>query len=43
MYLGGRLNKKEINGIKCWSISSAEYLKSGVKNVEEYIRDTKFK
>ena len=33
MYLGARLCKKEINGKKCWTISSAEYLNSVVKNV----------
>ena len=42
MYLGARLCKKELNGIKCWTISSTEYLSSIVKNVETYIKDSKY-
>ena len=42
MYLGGRLCKKNLNGINCWTISSIEYLSSVIKNVEEYIKDSKY-
>ena len=42
MYLGGKLQKKSINGIDCWTMSSIEYLKTVVENVEEYVKNTKF-
>jgi hypothetical protein len=34
-YLGARLSLKDINGHKCWSISSVDYVKVAVQNVEE--------
>ena len=42
MYLGGKLQLKTINGIKCWTMSGHEYLSAVVKNVEEYVRNPKF-
>ena len=42
MYLGGKLQLKTINGIKCWTMSSHKYLSVVVKNVEEYVGKTKF-
>ena len=37
-YLGAKLQKKPINGIQCWTITSQEYVKAAVKNVEEAIK-----
>ena len=37
-YLGAKLQKKPINGIKCWTIPSQDYVKAAVKNVEETIK-----
>ena len=42
MYLGGKLQLKTINGIKCWTMSGHKYLSAVVKNVEEYVGNTKF-
>jgi hypothetical protein len=42
-YLGARLQKKKINGIECWSITSVDYVKAGVENVEEAIKDKRWK
>ena len=39
-YLGAKLQEKPINGIKCWTITSQDYVKAAVKNVEEATRDT---
>ena len=32
------MQKKTINGIECWTITSQDYVKAAVKNVEETIR-----
>jgi hypothetical protein len=37
-YLGAKLQKKVINGFKCWSITSQDYIKAAVKNVEEAVK-----
>ena len=37
-YLGAKLQKKPINGMHCWTITSQEYVKAAVKNVEEAIK-----
>jgi hypothetical protein len=37
-YLGAKLQKKSINGIQCWRITSQDYVKAAVKNVEEAIK-----
>ena len=37
-YLGAKLQKKLIYGIQCWTISSQDYVKAAVKNVEETIK-----
>lgn len=34
-YLGARLQYKEINGAKCWTMSSVDYVNAAVKNIEE--------
>jgi hypothetical protein len=42
-YLGARLQKKKINGIDCWSISSVDYVKAAIDNVEEGLRKKRWK
>ena len=37
-YLGARLQKKDMNGLQCWTITSQDYVKAAVKNVEETIK-----
>jgi hypothetical protein len=37
-YLGAKLQEKPINGLKCWTITSQDYIKAAVKNVEEAIQ-----
>jgi hypothetical protein len=36
-YLGAMLHRKNINGIDCWSITSIDYVKAAIENVEEGI------
>jgi hypothetical protein len=33
-YLGAKLKAKQIIGIKCWTITSQDYVKAAVKNIE---------
>jgi hypothetical protein len=42
-YLGAKLQKKTINGVMCWSITSMDYIIAAVKNVELGIKDTRWK
>jgi hypothetical protein len=42
-YLGAKLQKKTINGVMCWSITSMDYIIAVVKNVELGIKDTRWK
>ena len=37
-YLGAKLQQKDINGMTCWTITSQDYVKAAVKNVEETIK-----
>ena len=37
-YLGAKLQQKPINGMTCWTITSQEYVKAAVRNVEEAIK-----
>ena len=37
-YLGAKLQRKEINGVKCWTITSQDYVKAAVANVETTIK-----
>ena len=37
MYLGATLEKKYINGHKCWTISSKDYIKNVLKHIEKII------
>jgi Reverse transcriptase (RNA-dependent DNA polymerase) len=37
-YLGAKLQKKSINGFQCWTITSQDYVKAAVKNVEEALK-----
>jgi hypothetical protein len=39
-YLGAKLQEKPINDIKCWTITSQDYVKAAVKNVEEATKGT---
>jgi hypothetical protein len=42
-YLGAKLQRKEINGVTCWTITSADYVKAAIENVEEGIHENKWK
>jgi hypothetical protein len=42
-YLGARLQKKNINGWDCWTITSQDYVNAAVANVEKAIEGTKWK
>jgi hypothetical protein len=37
-YLGAKLQKKSLNGVQCWTITSQDYVKAAVKNVEETVK-----
>jgi hypothetical protein len=37
-YLGAKLQKESLNGVQCWTITSQEYVKVAVKNVEETVK-----
>ena len=39
-YLGAKLQKKPLNGFQCWTITSQDYIKAAVKNVEETMKRT---
>jgi hypothetical protein len=42
-YLGAKLQRKEINGVTCWTITSTDYVKAAIENVEEGIHDKNWK
>jgi hypothetical protein len=38
LYLGGHLSLVElVNGVKAWALSSSQYVRAAVQNVEEFI------
>ncbi|KAI2511710.1 Reverse transcriptase (RNA-dependent DNA polymerase) [Fragilaria crotonensis] len=37
-YLGAKLQEKFLNGKKCWTVSSHDYVKASIKNVQEAIK-----
>ena len=40
IYLGVKLREVTLsNGVTCWSMSSAKYVKDAIRNVEEYIEE----
>ena len=39
-YLGAKLHEKPLNGAKCWTVSSHDYAKASIKNVQEAIKNT---
>lgn len=41
IYLGAELQRHEINGITCWTVTSQDYLKAAMINVEEAIKNTR--
>lgn len=41
-YLGAKVALKAINGIKCWTITSVDYINATVKTIEERIKNTKW-
>ena len=41
MYLGAKLQEKEINDYYCWTISSADYIKAAVQTVKYYVNKDK--
>lgn len=42
-YLGAKLQLKNINDIWCWSITSVDYVKAAVQNVEETIKKKRWR
>ena len=42
-YLGAKLQEKPINGTKCWTMTSQDYVKAAIKNVEEATKNTHWK
>ena len=38
VYLGARLQGKTINGTKCWTMTSVDYINAAVSNVEEKLK-----
>ena len=42
-YLGAKLQEKPINRIKCWTVTSQDYVKAAVKNVEEAVKSTRWR
>ncbi len=40
-YLGAKLQRKELNGTTCWTVTSQDYVKAAVKNVEEAIKSSR--
>jgi hypothetical protein len=42
-YLGAKLQRKEINGVTSWTITSADYIKAAIENAEEGIRNKRWK
>jgi hypothetical protein len=43
-YFDAKLQKKPVNGVKCcWTVTSADYVKAAIENVEEGIKGTKWK
>ena len=42
-YLGARLRKKVVDGWSMWTISSVDYVKAAIKNVNDAIKDKRWK
>ena len=43
MYLGVRLEKKQFDEIKCWTLTSFDYIKATLKNLKEVLKDPPWK
>lgn len=43
MYLGAKLQQKELNGINCWTITSVDYINAAIKTIEEGNKNKKWK
>ena len=41
MYLGATLRKRTLNGVERWSITSEEYLKAAIENLENQLKERK--
>ena len=39
-YLGEKLQEKPLNGTKSWTVSSHDYVKASIRNVQEAIKNT---
>jgi hypothetical protein len=37
-FLGAKLQRKPLNGFQCWTVTSQDYFKAAVKNVEEALK-----
>ena len=43
MYLGAKLQLKEINGGRCWTITSLDYINVAIKTIEEALKNRPWK
>ena len=43
MYLGARLQKKQINGKDAWTITSVDYIKAAIDTIRGSIKGTRWK
>ena len=39
MYLGARLEKKQLGEIKCWTLTSLDYIKAALNSLKEVLKD----
>jgi len=39
-YLGARLQEKEINERKCWTMTSVDYINATIKNIKKTVEGT---
>lgn len=42
-YLGARLAYKQLNEVECWTITSVDYIKAAVANVEESLKSKRYR
>ena len=42
-YLGAKLKEKPINGKKCWTMTSVDYINAALKNINATLKDKRWK
>ena len=43
MYLGARLEEKQLGEIKCWTLTNLDYIKASLNNLKEVLKDSSWK